>query len=138
MESFVNIQKIKIFKIENTLNLIVNIYNNTIITKTKYKPYDIYYSDDENLFKEVKENTLKSFKNYYSIEALFNINDPVLVFNNFEKSYNKKKVSLLSKSKLKKKNSLYNIYATVVNIIRCDEYEILIESYYIDYVLKKI
>ena len=62
MELFVNIQKIKIFKIENTLNLVVKIYNNTIHRITKYKPLQ-YISDDENLFKEVKENTLKSFKN---------------------------------------------------------------------------
>ena len=52
----------KLFNIENTLNLVVKIYNNTIHRITKYKPLQ-YISDDENLFKEVKENTLKSFKN---------------------------------------------------------------------------
>jgi len=67
-----------------------------------------------------------------------NEGDPVLVFNNFEKDYLKKKNLIkLEKSKIKKKKSLYNICAIIVKKINLAQYEILIERDYIDYDLNK-
>lgn len=59
-----------------------------------------------------------SSKNYYNDEYfVFNINDPILLFNNFESTYNKKNnIFILEKSKIKKKKVLYNICGTVTKI----------------------
>ena len=52
----------------------------------------------------VKKNTLNSSKNYNSDIKIFNKDDSILLFNNFESNFVKKRnVFILEKSKIKKK-----------------------------------
>ena len=68
---------------------------------------------------------------------MFKKYDYLLLFNNFEKSYIKKKnLYLLTKSKIKKRNVLYNICATLIDNDN-GQYIIMIEKKYKDYNLNK-
>ena len=42
---------------------VMNVYNNAVHNVTKYSPYEVFYSKDENLYKKVYDN----IPNYYSI-----------------------------------------------------------------------
>lgn len=77
----------KAFNIENALKFVVNTYNNTTHRTTKFKSYDVFYSNNDNIFDKVRENTLNSFKICYLNGVELNEGEPVLVFNNFEKDY---------------------------------------------------
>ena len=84
------------------------------------------------------QNTLNSSKNYKTDNIVFNKYDYVLIFNNFDFNYIKKRnITYLEKSKIKRKNSLYNICGTIIDIHENSEYSILIEKDYKDYKLYK-
>ena len=126
------------FSLNNSLNFVVNSYNNIKHRATRFKPNDIYFSEDEQLFKIVKENTLKFSKNYFNDEDLFDINDPILLYNNFEREFSKKNnFYILNKAKIKRKKVLYNICGSIKRRYDKDQYIILIETNYKDYELKK-
>lgn len=79
------------FNLCNALKFVLESYNNCKHSTTKFKLIEIFFCNDDILFKNVKENTMCSIKNYYTDEYLvFDINDPILLFNNFELTYNKK------------------------------------------------
>lgn len=127
----------KNFNLVNSLNIVTSVYNNLIHKTTKKKPIDVFYSKNKDLFSEVKINTINSNKNYNSGESMFKKYDYLLLFNNFEKSYIKKKnLYLLTKSKIKKRNVLYNICATLIDNDN-GQYIIMIEKKYKDYNLNK-
>ena len=46
------------FDIEESLRLIVNIYNNTIHSVTQHTPFEIFYSKDENFHEKIYQNTI--------------------------------------------------------------------------------
>ena len=84
------------FNICSALKLVVESCNNCKHCTTKFKPIEIFFSHDDNLFKIVKANTICSSKNYYTdVHFIFNINDPILLFNNFDKTYKKKNNMLI-------------------------------------------
>ena len=117
----------------NSLKYVVNSHNNIKHRTT----YEVFYSENEELFKEVKENTLKSSKNYFNDEDIFNINDPILLYNNFERVFNKKhNFYILNKSKIQKK-VFYNICGSIKSRYNKNQYIILIENNYEDFKFKK-
>lgn len=120
------------FNICSALKLVVESCNNCKHCTTKFKPIEIFFSHDDNLFKIVKANTICSSKNYYTdVHFIFNINDPILLFNNFDKTYKKKNnMLILEKSKIKKKK----VYILFVGLLE----NILIECHYNEYNLKNL
>ena len=128
----------KKFNLINSLNEVVYIYNNTIHKTTKYKPYTIFNNDDENINKEVFINTVNAQKNYEVDVNLLKINDTVLIFNNIEINYVKKSDTFfLEKSRIKRKNALYNICGTIIGIETKANYRIIIEKNYPEFKLEK-
>ena len=55
------LENINNFNIESTLSLIVNIYNNTIHSVTKYITNEIYYSHDSLLHEKIYNNIIDYF-----------------------------------------------------------------------------
>ena len=53
---------IEYFDILKALDTVVKKYNNHVHSTTKYTPNQIFYSNDENLFKTVLENMKNSLK----------------------------------------------------------------------------
>ena len=89
------------FNLSEALNKVVYIYNNTRHKAIKYKPIDIFYSSGKNLFSIIKENTISSSKNYNVKEDFLEVNDLVLLYNNFSFNYIKKNgYKILEKSKI--------------------------------------
>jgi len=128
----------KNFILYNSLKDVVDTINHTIHYTTRFTPVEVFFFDDKNLFNTVRENTLKSSKNYYSTEYIFKKNDNILLYNNFESKYNKKdKHFILEKTRMKNKNVLYNICATIINDNLNGIYPIIIEKDYEFYNLNK-
>ena len=124
----------KSFNLASSLNYVVNVYNDTKHRSTLFKPNDIFYSDDPKLFKLVKNNILSNSKNYISNEKLFERNDSVLIFNNFNSHFIKNKnCYILDKAEIKKKNLLFNICATVLDVNNDGDNTIIIEKNYKEY-----
>ena len=91
------------FCISKSLKNVVTVYNNTRHRTTLFKPIEIFFSKDEEQFKKIILNNLNSSNNYYTDISLFNINDYILLFNNFKSKYIKNKKSyILEKSNIKK------------------------------------
>ena len=57
---------IKSFDIIKALDIVIKKYNNHFHSTTKFPPNQIFFSNDENLFKKVLENMKNSFKNINS------------------------------------------------------------------------
>ena len=102
------------FNLENSLKLMVDIYNDTKYRTTLYKPNEIFNCSDEEILGTVKKNTPNTSKNYNSDIKIFNKDDSILLFNNFGSNFIKKrKVFILEKSKIKKK-ILYLIFGKLL------------------------
>ena len=52
------------FNLENSLKLMVDIYNDTKYRTTLYKPNEIFNCSDEEILGTVKKNTPNTSKNY--------------------------------------------------------------------------
>ena len=78
------------FNLVNSLYYVVNSYDNIKHLTIRYRHNDVYYSEDEQLYKYIKESTLKTSKKYFNDEDLFNNNDSLLLYNYFEIEFNKK------------------------------------------------
>ena len=59
------------FHIEIALKYVVDNYNNNYHNTIKFSPAKVFFSEDEELFIKVKENTLNSSKNYDINLSLF-------------------------------------------------------------------
>ena len=92
----------------------VDIYNDTKYRTTLYKPNEIFNCSDEEILGTVKKNTPNTSKNYNSDIKIFNKDDSILLFNNFESNFIKKRKDfILEKSKIKKK-ILYLIFGKLL------------------------
>ena len=132
------LEDVKNFKLESVLKDIINTLNKTIHCKTKFSPFDIFYSEDTNFLDQVRENILKAFKNYNSELIDIKKNDNVLIFNNFTCKYVKKEnLYYLNKSIIKKKGVLYNICGTVINVESNYLFKVVVEKDYKQYDLFK-
>ena len=61
---------------------------------------EMHWITKKNHFKEVSENTLNSSKNYMMDSIIFNKYNYVLIFNNFDSNYIKKRnITILRKIK---------------------------------------
>ena len=58
----------------------ISVYNDTKHRSILYKPNELFFRDDPNLFEKVKVNILNTSKNYNATENLFKVNDSVLIF----------------------------------------------------------
>ena len=102
------------------------------------KPIDVFFSNDKILFNNVFENTINASKNYKVDNFHYNKYDYILLFNNFSISYVKKQnLYILKKEKIKKKNCLFNICASILSNEENGLYKILIEKDYDEFKLYK-
>ena len=95
--------------IEDSLSIVVNEYNNTIHSVTKFTPYEIFYGSDEELFKKVYNNIFNYYNNKNNTNFLYKIGEKCLFSNNILKT--KKKINnhiLLEKKKIHKNKSFLN------------------------------
>ena len=121
------------FNLIKSLNEVILIYNGCVHRTTKFKPITIFNCEDENILKQVFQNTINSSKNYNVDVSLLKPNDTVLIFNNIHINYVKKSnIFILEKSRIKKKNALYNICGTIINNEGKGNYKIIIEKNYHD------
>ena len=112
---FKYIEDKKNFDINKSLINVVSSYNNCVHDKTKYKPNDVFFQK-KDLFIKVYENTFHSIKNYNVNNLLYNKYNYVLIINNFTSTFIiKRNLLLLEKSKIKRKNCLFNICGTIIN-----------------------
>ena len=79
------------FNLENALLKAVNIYNNNIHRITKFSPNEIFYSNNQELFKCVYNNILNNYNNSCIKDSLFKKEELCLLLNNFIKTKNKSK-----------------------------------------------
>ena len=67
------------FDIKESLEIVIKKYNNHMHSSNKYSPNKVFYSDDENLFKNVLNNIKSCFKDRGTIEANFIANEKRLL-----------------------------------------------------------
>ena len=127
------------FNLEISLDKILFNYNNTVHSAIGYKPIEVFYSTSETLYEEIYYNTMNSFKYIHSRSTNFVLYEKVLLFNNFiiENKNETKKIKRLSKNKVKKPKTLFNICASICKIYNNGFYDIIIEKSYIIYNLDK-
>ena len=73
-----------LFNIKDCLEIVNKKYNNHIHSTTKYTPNHIFYSNNEELFKEVLKNIKKSFKYIGKEFSNFKINEKCLLNKEFK------------------------------------------------------
>jgi len=128
----------KDFDLKFALKEVVNSYNNLKHRTILYKPKDVFYSNDINIYADVKNNTLNTSKNYRGDINIFSNNEQVLIYNNFSlKRIIKNNKVYLKKSKIKRKNVLFNICGSIIKWLKNGFYEVLIEKDYLIYELYK-
>jgi hypothetical protein len=105
------------FDIKEQLEIVIKKYNNHIHSSTKYSPNSIFYSTNENLFKQVLTNIKKSFRERGNAVQNFEENEKCLLNKKFKikKKGNSKKVGVLVFDKIKKKNMYGKINVTILN-----------------------
>ena len=121
------------FNLFLSLKEVVLTLNNITHVTTKKKPYEVFYSSNEKLFEIVKNNTINYSKNINKECSAIKKYDTILV-NNFISNYNlKKNLNYSERNRIKKKNVLFNICATVNKCLNNYNYEIIIEKDYLCY-----
>ena len=74
------------FDIARELPLIMNSYNNSIHRVTKHTPFEIFYSQNKELFFEVYQNTKEYFEKRQKDSISYDMNEKCLLINNITKS----------------------------------------------------
>ena len=123
---------------KESLEIVLKKYNNHIHSTTKYTPNQIFYSDNEDLFKKVISNIKMSFKNIGKEPINFKDNKKCLMNKKFKikKVGNKNKVGILIYDKFKNK-SLYGKINVIIIWKKCSNYQIKIGKDYEDMNLHK-
>ena len=102
------------------LNIVLKKYNNHEHSSTKYKPNEIFYSNSEELFKNVLNNIKNSFKYISTDFNNFKLNEKCLLNGKIkiQKYYKGKEEGVIIFDKFKQnkvytkiKSFLYNIYS---------------------------
>ena len=102
------------FNIESALPLIVNIYNNTVHSVTKYTPNEILYSHDSLLHEKIYNNINDYYNKRQKHTISYDVGEKCLMKNYVLKTKKKiNKIILLEKNKLKKNKSFYKIYVLI-------------------------
>ena len=70
---------IESFDIIKALDIVIKKYNNHVHSTTKFPPNQIFFSNDENLFKKVLENMKNSFRSINRDNINFKINEKCLL-----------------------------------------------------------
>ena len=117
----------------------MNTYNNMIHRSTNHIPNEIFYSQSEELFVEIKENLIKSFKYLENLDYNFSANEKCLLKNNFciIKHKEANGYYLLTKNKVKKNKLFYKLCCKKIKVLGNENYIIEILSNYSQYNLKK-
>ena len=126
------------FNIKENLEIVIKKYNNHIHSTTKFSPNQIFYSDDEDLFKKVLTNIKNSFKYIGKDFMNFKIKEKCLLIKKIkiQKKGDKKKAGVLIYDKIKNKNAYGKINITIMEKIG-DKYKIKIENDYPEFNFKK-
>ena len=106
------------FNIETDIKKIMNTYNNLVHKNTKHTPNEVFYSQSQELFNEVKLNCIERFKFLQNLECNFMVNENCLLKNNFILLKQKDKFGhyYLIKNKIKKNKSFYKLCGKIVNV----------------------
>ena len=104
------IENVKKFNLDLSLKIVVNNYNRTVHSVTKFQPNEIFYSTDNELFKKVYNNILDYYNKTQKNNFSYSINTKCLLNNNIIKSKKKvkNKIMLLNNS-IKKNKSFYKV-----------------------------
>ena len=73
------IEKPSNFNIEKEIKKVMHIYNNIVHKSTNHTPNEVFYSQSQALYDEVKANCIKSFKYLENLEYNFSANDKCLL-----------------------------------------------------------
>ena len=104
------IENIKNFNLESSLKLVVNNYNRTVHSVTKFQPNEVFYSTDNELFKKVYNNIIDYYNKTQKNNVSYSINSKCILNNNIIKSNKKvKNRIILLKNAIKKNKSFYKI-----------------------------
>ena len=127
-----------LFNIKDCLEIVNKKYNNHIHSTTKYTPNHIFYSNNEELFKEVLANIKKSFKYIGKEFSNFKINEKCLLNKKFKikKKGNSENPGVLLYDKIKNKKYYGKINVSVLEKIG-ENYKIKVEKNYSEINLNK-
>ena len=82
---YILLEDTKNFNIKKALKKVMNNYNNTVHVVTKYTPNEIFYTSNEELLKNVYNNTYDYYNNRIKNEnnsIIFNIGQKFFINNN--------------------------------------------------------
>ena len=117
----------------------MNQYNNIIHRITGHTPYEVFYSNNKDLWQEVYNNTLNNYNKSKRNFITYNINEEALLINNIIKIKNKNKegYQILAINKIKKKKSFNKICVVIKQKYNNGNYLIKINNDYKEYKLFK-
>ena len=117
----------------------MNSYNNSIHRVTKHTPFEIFYSQNKELFFEVYQNTKEYFEKRQKDNISFDIKEKCLLINNIVKSKkkNSKGYFNITVNKVKKDKSFVKICVIIQKILGVGKYLIKIQKQYKCYKLEK-
>ena len=117
----------------------MNQYNNIIHRITGHTPYEVFYSNNKDLWQEVYNNTLNNYNKSNRNFITYNINEEALLINNIIKIKNKNKegYQILAINKIKKKKSFNKICVVIKQKYNNGNYLIKINNDYKEYKLFK-
>ena len=126
------------FDLRLSIDIVVKKYNNHIHRTTKYTPNQIFYSNDEELYREVLDNIKSLFKSIGSENANFKKNEKCLLKCKFiiKKAFKENNDGVLIYDKVKNKIN-YRKLNVIVLSKNGSNYRIKISKNYPDYKLKK-
>ena len=58
------LENINSFNLETSLIKVMNVYNKSIHKTAKHSPYEVFYSKNETLYKEIHDKILANYKKY--------------------------------------------------------------------------
>ena len=106
----------------------MNAYNRTVHKTTGHTPNEVFYSNNDLLFKEIHEKILENYKKNNLKDSLFSENEKCLLINSIIKT-NQKAINgaiILVKNKIKNKNTFFKICVEIQNYINGGNYLIKI------------
>ena len=129
---------IESFDIIKALDIVIKKYNNHVHSTTKFTPNQIFFSNDENLFKKVLENMKASFKRINSDNINFKNNEKCLLKTKFKikKFFKESGAGVLVYDKIKNKNKYQKLNVTILEKSGTN-YKIKIANNYSEFGFKK-
>ena len=128
----------KNFKIKESLEIVVNKYNNHVHSSTKYTPNSIFYANSKELFENVLNNVKNSFRRFTRETNVYKNNEKCLLNNKFiiQKKYKSNCEGILKFNRVVKQK-IYQKINVIVLSKNVNSYKIRIAKDYKNYNLFK-